>query len=101
MFKKTVPKMPEGYYSGDKPNPNLRKIVEDNVKENPHDPDTDDYDIPPFDKPIESTATAIYNMYTCWSKKPHGAIRQYTRPGDMVRCAHNQASHGTPLRSCP
>lgn len=87
--KHSVPKMPEGYYSGDKPNPNLRKFVEDHLKEHPYDPETDDYDIPAFDKPIETTkATAIYNMHTYWSKKPHDAIRQYirhyTKPGDLV-----------------
>lgn len=81
--------MPEGYYSGDKPNPNLRAFVEAHIKEHPYDPERDDYDIPAFDKPIETTkATAIYNMHTYWSKKPHDAIRQYirhyTKPGDLV-----------------
>ncbi len=89
LFKKEVPKMPEGYYSGDKPNPNLRAFVEKHLKERPYDPETDDYDVPAFDKPIETTkATAIYNMHTYWSKKPHDAIRQYIRhytmPGDLV-----------------
>lgn len=81
--------MPEGYYSGDKPNSNLRAFVENHIKENPYDPKTDDYNVPAFDKPIETTkATAIYNMHTYWSKKPHDAIRQYirhyTKPGDLV-----------------
>jgi len=81
--------MPEGYYSVDKPNPNLRAFVEQHIKERPYDPETDDYDVPAFDKPIETTkATAIYNMHTYWSKKPHDAIRQYirhyTKPGDLV-----------------
>ncbi len=85
----TVPKMPEGFYSGDKPNPNLRNFVEEHVKERPYDPEHDSYDVPAFDKPIETTkATAIYNMHTYWSKKPHDAIRQYirhyTQPGDLV-----------------
>ena len=89
LFKKDVPKMPEGYYSGDKPNPNLRAFVEAHIKENPYNPETDDYDVPAFDKPIETTkATAIYNMHTYWSKKPHDAIREYirhyTKPGDLV-----------------
>ena len=89
MFEKKVPQMPEGYYSGDKPNPNLRAFVERHIMENPYDPETDDYDVLPFDKPIETTkATAIYNMHTYWSKKPHDAIRQYirhyTKPGDLV-----------------
>jgi adenine-specific DNA methylase len=81
--------MPEGYYSGDKPNPNLRAFVEAHVKERPYDPETVDYAVPAFDQPIETTkATAIYNMHTYWSKKPHDAIRQYirhyTKPGDLV-----------------
>ncbi len=89
MFNSKVPTMPEGYYSGDKPNPHLRDFVEAHLKEKPYDPETDDYNISAFDKPIESTkATAIYNMHTYWSKKPHGAIQQYIRhytsPGDLV-----------------
>jgi hypothetical protein len=32
LFKKRVPQMPEGYYSGDKPNPNLRAFVEQHIK---------------------------------------------------------------------
>ena len=87
--KRVIPKMPEGYYSGDKPNPNLRAFVEAHLLERPYDPETDKYDVPAFDHPIETTkATAIYNMHTYWSKKPHDAIRQYirhyTRPGDLV-----------------
>ncbi len=69
------------------PNPDLRRFVEEHAT--PYDPSTDDYSVPPFDKPITSTkATAIYNMHTYWSKKPHDAIRQYirhyTQPGDLV-----------------
>lgn len=89
LFANEVPQMPEGYYSGDKPNPNLKAFVEAHLDENPYDPETDDYDVPAFDKPINTTkATAIYNMHTYWSKKPHSAIRQYiqhyTKPGDLV-----------------
>jgi DNA modification methylase len=89
LFTRSVPKMPEGYYSGDKPNPNLSAFVEQHLREKPYDPATDDYDVPAFDKPIESTkATAIYNMHTYWSKKPHDAMRQYirhyTKSGDLV-----------------
>ena len=87
--RREIPKMPEGYYSGDKPNPNLRAFVEAHLLERPYDPETDKYDVPAFDHPIETTkATAIYNMHTYWSKKPHDAIRQYirhyTKPGDLV-----------------
>jgi DNA modification methylase len=74
-------------YSGDKPNPELRRFVES--RSTPYDPTTDKYDVPAFNKPIETTkATAIYNMHVYWSKKPHTAIRQYirhyTNPGDIV-----------------
>lgn len=89
FFKKKIAVMPEGYYSGDRPNPNLKSFVEQHLLENPYNPEADDYDIPAFDQPIDTTkATAIYNMHTYWSKKPHDAIRQYiqhyTRPGDLV-----------------
>ncbi|MEI7449650.1 MAG: hypothetical protein WCJ75_08485 [Desulfomonile sp.] len=35
LFKKDIPQMLEGYYSGDKPNPNLRAFVEQHIKERP------------------------------------------------------------------
>ena len=87
--KRHVPEMPEGYYSGDRPNPRLMEFVEAHMQERPYDPETDKYDVPAFNEPITTTkATAIYNMHTYWSKKPHDAIRQYirhyTRPGDLV-----------------
>lgn len=86
FFRREIPQMPDGYYSSG-PNPNLRRFVEEHAK--PYDPATDDYHVPPFDKPITTTkATAIYNMHTYWSKKPHDAIREYikhyTNPGDLV-----------------
>jgi hypothetical protein len=37
--------MPEGYYSRDKPNPNLRAFVEAHLRERPYDPETDKYDV--------------------------------------------------------
>jgi len=83
----SAPELPDGYYSGDKPNPNLRRFVEANAT--PYDPETDDYEVRAFNRPIETTkATAIYNMHVYWSKKPHTAIRQYiqhyTEPGEIV-----------------
>lgn len=89
LFQSEVHHMPDGYYSGDQPNPNLRDFVEEHLAERPYDPEHDDYDVPAFNKPIETTkATAIYNMHIYWSKKPHDAIRQYiehyTQPGDLV-----------------
>jgi len=87
--KKPVARMSDGYYSGDKPNPNLRNFIENHLKERPYNPETDDYDIQAFSEPIKaSKATVIYNMHAYWSKKPHDAIRKYiehyTRPGDLV-----------------
>jgi SAM-dependent methyltransferase len=90
LFKKEIPKMPEGYYSGDQPNPNLRPFVEQHLKEHPYDPETDDYDVPAFDKPMVKTkTTVIYGMHSYHQgKKPHDAIREYvrhfTKPGDLV-----------------
>ena len=52
LFKTHVQKMPEGYYAGDKPNPNLRAFVEQHIKDRPYAPATDDYEVPSFDKPI-------------------------------------------------
>jgi len=89
LFQAEVYSMPDGYYSGDQPNPNLRAFVEAHLAERPYDPEHDDSNVPAFNKPIETTkATAIYNMHAYWSKKPHDAIRQYiehyTQPGDLV-----------------
>ncbi|MFZ2399751.1 MAG: DNA methyltransferase [Smithella sp.] len=90
LYKKDILKMPEGYYSGDKPNPNLRAFVEKHIKEWPYNSENDDYDVPAFDKPIVATgATAIYNMHSYHQgKKPHDAIREYiqhyTKPGALV-----------------
>jgi len=47
--KKRIPQMPEGYYSGDKPNPNLRAFVQAHLAERPYDPETDKYNVPAFD----------------------------------------------------
>lgn len=82
-----LPAMPDGYYSGDQPNPNLRRFVEEHAT--PYDPEADDYSVSAFNQPITTTkATAIYNMHTYSSKKPHDAIRtyirHYTNPGDIV-----------------
>jgi len=90
LFKKKVPQMPEGYYSGDKPNPNLRAFVEQHIKERPYDPETDDYEALPFNKPLVSSKhTAIYSMHSYHQgKKPHDGIREYiqhyTKRGDLV-----------------
>ncbi|MCO6458540.1 MAG: hypothetical protein J5I93_24810 [Pirellulaceae bacterium] len=82
-----VPAMPDGYYSGDQPNPNLRRFVEEHAT--PYDAESDKYNVRAFNQPITTTkATAIYNMHTYWSKKPYDAIQQYIRhftdKGDLV-----------------
>jgi DNA modification methylase len=89
LFPSQAVVMPEGYYSGDKPNLNLRAFVEAHLRERPYNPETDGYNVAAFTQAIKTTkATAIYNMHTYWSKKPHDAIRQYirhyTQPGDAV-----------------
>jgi hypothetical protein len=83
----TVPVMPEGYYSFDQPNQHLRQFIEKRSK--PYDLETDDYEATAYDQPLTaSKATAIYNMHTYASKKPHDAIRKYichySEPGDLV-----------------
>lgn len=90
LFKKTVPEMPDGYYSGDKPNPNLRAFVEQHLKERPYDPITDRYSRSSFDKAIVTTKTsAVYSMHPYHlGKKPFDAIESYiehyTEPNDLV-----------------
>lgn len=76
LKKRPIPQMPEGYYSGDRPNPNLSRFVAEHAT--PYDPATDDYSVPPFDQPIKTSKnTAIYNMQSYQGKKPHDAIREY------------------------
>jgi len=89
LFMKDIPKMPDGYYSGDKPNPNLRAFVESHIKERLYDPENDKYDIQSFSDPINAKREHdIFNMHAYWSKKAHEAIKSYiehyTRPGDLV-----------------
>jgi 16S rRNA G966 N2-methylase RsmD len=84
----STPTMPDGYYSGDQPNPNLRRFLETHSTQ--FDPEVDKYSVAAFNEPITTTkATAIYNMHSYHQgKKPHDAIRQYirhyTKPGDIV-----------------
>lgn len=80
LFKRVIPNMPKGYYSGDKANANLRGFVEQHIKDHPYNPDNDYYDVSAFDKPIEATKVdPIYNLHPYDSKKSHTAIRQYIR----------------------
>jgi DNA modification methylase len=89
LYRKQTSHGPEISYSGDQPNPDLRSFTEVHQRERPYDRENDTYKVAAFTKPIETTkATAIYNMHTYWSKKPHDAIRQYirhyTQQGDLV-----------------
>lgn len=90
LFKQTVPKMSDGFYSGDKPNPNLRAFVEKHLKEEPYDRVKDDYDVPAFDVPFEATkAKVLYELHSYHQgKKPHDPIikyiEHYTKPDDLV-----------------
>jgi hypothetical protein len=72
---------------------------------------TDDYSIQAFDRAIETTkATAIDNIHSYFSKKPHDAIREdirhNTKPGDLVLdpfCAPGDRTRGVdgePARCC-
>lgn len=81
--------MPDGYYSRDKPNPNLKAFVEDHIKENPYDPIADDYLSAPLLRSSKvKRSTKIFNMHTYWSKKPHDSVesfvKNYTQDGDLV-----------------
>lgn len=82
-----IPSMPEGYYSSDAPNAHLSDFVRSHCI--PYSDECDDYHVSAFNEPISTTkATAVYNMHTYWSKKPHDAIRKYishyTNEGDLV-----------------
>lgn len=88
LFTTSVTEIPEGYYSGDKPNSNLKKFVEEHIKERPYSP-KDSYKIDPLLKSSKiKRSTKVYNMHTYWSKKPHDAIapfvEHYTSQGDLV-----------------
>jgi len=90
LFHGAVPKMPEGFYSGDKVNRYLRAFAEQHLKERPYDPQADKYDVAAFTTPIETTKTsAVFSMHAYHlGKKPHDAIAtyiaHYTQPGDLV-----------------
>jgi DNA modification methylase len=78
------------FYSGDKPNPSLREFAESHVHDKPLDPNTSDYNVPEFLKPIETNRnSALYGMHPYHlGKKPADAIQEYVRhytdPSDLV-----------------
>ena len=81
--------MPEGYYSGDKPNPNLLAFVEQHIKERPYNLEKDDYHVQPTVGSIKvSKRNPVYGLHSYDSKKPPEAVQQYiehfTKEGDLV-----------------
>jgi 16S rRNA G966 N2-methylase RsmD/DNA-directed RNA polymerase subunit RPC12/RpoP len=56
----------------------------------PYDPETDDYDVPPFSKSFDqaSKSSKIYNMHMYWVKQDPYVVKEfiehYTHPGDIV-----------------
>ncbi|MBI5249933.1 MAG: hypothetical protein HY912_10610 [Desulfomonile tiedjei] len=77
-------------YSGDKPNPHLRRFVEAHIKVRPFHLQEDKYDVPEFDRPINTNKhSPIYGMHPYHlGKKPFDAIQayisHYTSEGDLV-----------------
>ncbi len=89
LFTGDVPKMPEGYYSGDRLNPSLKMFVEAHAKERPYDFEHDNYALKPNVGSILTTKrTPIYGLHSYDSKKPPDALKKYiehfTQPGDLV-----------------
>jgi len=66
--------------------------VEDFIKKygKPYKPETDDYDVPPFQENIDnaSKSSKIYNMHMYWTKQDPYVVKRYiehyTKPGDIV-----------------
>jgi len=89
LFKKDIPKMPEGYYSGDKPNPGLSEFVEKHRKTSDQEENTK---APSIGQVMTSRGgflgSAIYDQHSYWSKKAYGGIERYisefTAEGDLV-----------------
>ncbi|MFQ5834592.1 MAG: DNA methyltransferase [bacterium] len=56
----------------------------------PYDPETDDYDVEPFQKSFDnaSKSSKIYMMHMYWTKQDPYVVKQfiehYTKPGDIV-----------------
>ena len=89
LFRRSIPQMPEGYYSGDKPNPNLRAFVEGHTQRGPRSGIDDDYERKPLLVSSKvKRSTKLFNMHTYWSKKPHESVEafisHYTNEGNLV-----------------
>ena len=67
---------------------NLAEFIKKYSK--PYDPETDDYDVGPFQKNFDnaSKSSKIYNMHMYWTKQDPYVVKEfiehYTKPGDVV-----------------
>lgn len=63
------------------PNPELPDFIKRHAT--PYDPETDEYDVPAFDRDLivdkAAPPKAIYDMHTYWSKKHWAAIPALSR----------------------
>jgi len=88
LFVRDVPKMPEGYYSDDRPNPTMTDFVHRCSR--PYDQVSDGYEVEPFSTALDisNRRSAINDLHIYWSKKPHDAVQayvdHYAQPGDLV-----------------
>ena len=57
-----VPRVPEGYYSGDKSNPNLRAFVEQHQHERTNDHPADKRDVPAFQAHLNGVLRRCYRQ---------------------------------------
>lgn len=86
LFKKRIPTMQEGYYSGDRPNEYVFTFVSEHraLFEN-----QTNFTPQPYLKTIKaSKANPVYNMHSYSSKKPFDAVERYiknfSKPGELV-----------------
>ena len=85
LFPRQLTSMPEGFYSGDSPNPNLRDLIIKWRKA------TNEYTELPRTK-VQAVsvdrANSLYNLHKYWSKKGYEGIAHYmlafTNSGDII-----------------
>ncbi|OWK45510.1 DNA methyltransferase [Fimbriiglobus ruber] len=84
----TASVIPNGFYSGDKPNTSLRAFVTEAGHD--YNPVSDDYAVSAFEDEItiEKRKSGSMDLHIYWSKKHHDAVRQYVRhftsKGDLI-----------------
>lgn len=87
LFAGDVPKMPEGYYTGDKPNLRISEFLKKYAERAKHP--SERFAPKPYLPTIKaSKANPVYNMHAYPSKKPFDAIEQYvlnfSLPGEVI-----------------